>query len=157
MLDALEKMHHGEFISREQVASGLVKMAKELRLKPKFENVRGMNFAYQIEGVTDADRNYKLDVDNYTDDQKQQILGQIPHLLRKISDEADDDFSRSIELSRHSLQVIKTHLQDLAWIYGTSGDKRLRKAEIMLKALEKHDKTLEELQTYIRRIAKLVK
>lgn len=51
--------------------------AKELvavRLKPKFENVRGMNFAYQIEGVTDADRDYK-EVAEFTKTAKKGYVG----------------------------------------------------------------------------------
>ena len=94
--------------------------------------------------------------DPYSDDEKRQILDKIPRYHNDIDFEAEKAI-KNMKNAGEQLDAMQEHLEDLVWIYGSSNDKRLRKAEIMLKALEKHRNTLEDLGKYIGRVARFVK
>jgi len=131
MLQQLERMHDADRIA---LASDMTKIAKSLvAIRPS----PGQD-------------------DPYSDDEKRQILNKIPQFQGKLQMEADEAI-RYAGQAEEAAERMWEHLADLVWIYGSSNDKRLRRAEMMLKALEKHTKTLKEIQPYLGRIAKFVK
>ena len=92
--------------------------------------------------------------DPYSESERDQLTNrQIPKKKNAVMFSTDKAV-RHLASCQKDLEEAQEELADLVWLRGTTGDKNTRRSEIMLKSLEKHIKTVEELQAFIQRIGK---
>ena len=91
--------------------------------------------------------------DPYSDSEMDQLLSSIPKQKNAVMASTESAI-KHLASCQKDLEEAQEELADLVWLRGTTGDKNTRRSEIMLKSLEKHIKTVEELQAFIQRIGK---